>query len=127
MTEVVTAYSLGTLNILLAFGGLLTDQTDGLHVSIGLSLWVLGVALVATARASNPHFVPELVRPPHLITSGIYRWLRHPGYLGFVVNSCGVFIAGGCLTWAAPVLIAYLLIIWRRVRAENKLLYGDSE
>jgi protein-S-isoprenylcysteine O-methyltransferase Ste14 len=69
------------------------------------------------------------IQPGHtLVTSGVYGVIRHPSYLGMVVNALGwalAFRSGGGLLLTAlliPVLLA-------RIRAEEALLraqFGDE-
>ncbi len=69
------------------------------------------------------------IQPGHtLVTSGIYGVIRHPSYLGLLVNSLGWALAfrsgvGVLLTaFTIPPLIA-------RIRAEERLLsaqFGDA-
>lgn len=60
----------------------------------GILLAVSGEALRKaawlTARASFTHRIQALRRPRHvLVTSGVYRWSRHPGYLGWLIWAVG--------------------------------------
>lgn len=96
----------------------------GFLLSGGLSLWLSGFVLIAYAKRDNPYFIPQLVMPPLIVRHGIYQWLRHPGYTGFLCCSCGAWLAFGAHLLPVPFLLSYLLILWRRVRRENQLLYG---
>jgi protein-S-isoprenylcysteine O-methyltransferase Ste14 len=98
----------------------------------------LGVALFAAGGALRlwPVFVLGhrfsglvAIQPGHaLVTIGIYRVIRHPSYLGLLVNSLGwvlVFRSG------VGVLLTALLIppLLARIRAEEALLrtqFGDE-
>jgi protein-S-isoprenylcysteine O-methyltransferase Ste14 len=62
------------------------------------------------------------IQPGHaLVTGGIYRVIRHPSYLGLLVNSLGWGLAFRSLV---GVLLAALLIppILARIRSEERLL-----
>jgi protein-S-isoprenylcysteine O-methyltransferase Ste14 len=60
---------------------------------------------------------------------GIYRYVRHPIYLGISLT-----IAGWLVLWAAPVtttmaIVATLLIFRRRIRIEEAMMlerFGDD-
>jgi methyltransferase len=63
--------------------------------------------------------VPDDLRP---VTSGPYRWLRHPNYLAVVVEFLALPMAGGA--WASALALSALngLVLLRRIRAEERLL-----
>ena len=69
------------------------------------------------------------IQPGHtLVTNGVYRVIRHPSYLGLLVNSLGWSLAfrSGVGVLLTAVLIPPLLV---RIRAEEKLLrvqFGDE-
>ena len=87
-----------------------------LAASLGLYTWALGV---------NPFFSPNVrvqeERGHHVITTGPYRYVRHPGYLGGLL-SC-VF---GCLalgSWWATVPVGIMaFVLLRRVSMEDQFL-----
>ena len=62
------------------------------------------------------------IQPGHtLVTSGVYGVIRHPGYLGLLVNSLGWGLA---FRSGIGVLLAALLLLplIARIRAEERLL-----
>jgi protein-S-isoprenylcysteine O-methyltransferase Ste14 len=69
------------------------------------------------------------MQPGHtLVTSGIYSVIRHPSYLGLLVNSLGWTLA---FRSGVGVLLTLLLIppLVARIRAEERLLrthFGDA-
>jgi protein-S-isoprenylcysteine O-methyltransferase Ste14 len=69
------------------------------------------------------------IQPGHtLVTEGIYSVIRHPSYLGLVVNSLGWGLA---FRSATGVLITSLLLVplFARIKAEERLLkteFGDE-
>jgi protein-S-isoprenylcysteine O-methyltransferase Ste14 len=69
------------------------------------------------------------IQPGHeLVTSGVYRVIRHPGYLGLLVNSLGWALA---FRSAVGVLLTALLLapLLARIRAEERMLrtqFGDE-
>lgn len=123
--EIRAAIFCGLTNLTISAVSVLFAHLTGLNW-LGFIAYLNGFILVAWAKAENPFFVRELKMPPRLIVTGPYHYLRHPGYVGFVLMSTGAFFAGGASSFALPFLLAYLLILWRRVRCEDKLLYGES-
>jgi protein-S-isoprenylcysteine O-methyltransferase Ste14 len=128
---VIAALSL--IGVLAAFLPALTDRKELWTVDGDAIRW-LGVVLFAAGGALRLWPVGVLgnrfsglvaIQPGHtLVTSGLYGVIRHPSYLGLLVNSLGwalAFRAGvGVLLTALiiPVLLA-------RIRAEERLLHSQ--
>ena len=127
----------GVIGLLLAYLPAYTDRTEVWTLDGDAIRW-LGVVLFAAGGALRiwPVFVLGrrfsglvAIQPGHtLVTSGIYGVIRHPSYLGLLVNSLGWALAfrsgvGVLLTaFTIPPLIA-------RIRAEERLLsaqFGDA-
>lgn len=94
---------------------------------IGLPLLILGSALVSLGMAQL-----GLARTSGgdggLVTSGVYRWLRHPQYLGHAAALIGWCLYTASL-WSLPALGAALLALWAAGRAEEAWLadrYGAA-
>jgi protein-S-isoprenylcysteine O-methyltransferase Ste14 len=62
------------------------------------------------------------IQPGHtLVTSGVYGFIRHPSYLGLLVNSLGWALA--FRSWVGVLLTALLIPpLLARIRAEEGLL-----
>jgi len=82
------------------------------------------------AQHNFTHMIQLRKRPEHtLVTSGVYAWVRHPGYVGWTIW------AGGrqrvrCNSLCIP---AFVVAAWRffdrRIRAEERLLasfFGEA-
>jgi protein-S-isoprenylcysteine O-methyltransferase Ste14 len=120
----------GLIGLLMGFLPAYTDRHDFWTFDGDTVRW-LGVVLFAAGGALRiwPVFVLGrrfsglvAIQPGHtLVTNGVYRVIRHPSYLGLLVNSLGWALAfrsgiGVLLTALAVVpLIA-------RIRAEERLL-----
>ena len=69
------------------------------------------------------------IQPGHtLVTTGVYGVIRHPSYLGMLINSLGWGLA---FRSGAGILLTALLIppLLARIRAEERLLgaqFGDE-
>src|SRR5206468_2368627 len=65
------------------------------------------------------------IQPGHtLVTSGLYNVIRHPSYLGLLVNSLGwglAFRSGGGVLITALMMLPILA----RIRAEENLLHSQ--
>jgi len=92
---------------------------------IGLLLMALGILIRMVAARTLGRFYSRtlLIRDQHQVVSdGIYRLLRHPGYLGTII----LFLGAGLSTsnWIALVVIAILVIpaYVKRIAAEESML-----
>ena len=127
----------GVIGILLAYLPAYTDRKDFWTFDGDAVRW-LGVVLFAAGGALRiwPVFVLGrrfsglvAIQPGHtLVTRGIYGVIRHPSYLGLLVNSLGWALA---FRSGVGVLLTALLIppLVARIRAEERLLhtqFGDE-
>jgi protein-S-isoprenylcysteine O-methyltransferase Ste14 len=97
----------------------------------GVALAAIGLVLrISAIRQLGSRFSPRLAvqRQHPLETTGLYRRIRHPGYLGSFLAALGAVLAFGSALGFAPLLLFAALIGWR-VRGEEKLLaarFGES-
>jgi protein-S-isoprenylcysteine O-methyltransferase Ste14 len=117
---------------LLIFSGRSEGFTALLLALAGSLLAVSGVALVLRSRAElGPawSFVPRADRDTGLVTTGPYRLVRHPIYVGFTVLALGEALAFG--NWPAVLIVLCGIVptfVWR-ARAEDTVLrraFGES-
>jgi protein-S-isoprenylcysteine O-methyltransferase Ste14 len=91
----------------------------------GSLLAVAGVALVQRSRGElGPawSFVPKADQATGLVTTGPYRFVRHPIYLGLTLVAMGEALAFG--SWPAVMIVLFGIVptfAWR-AHAEEKLL-----
>jgi protein-S-isoprenylcysteine O-methyltransferase Ste14 len=122
----------GTLAVLVTAG---LDARFGWSAPIGSSLWGLGLALafgsqifVLWAMASNPFFSTTVRiqddRGHRVVSSGPYRLVRHPGYLGSLVYNLVVPLALGSLWTFLPALLTILLLV-ARTGLEDRTLQAE--
>lgn len=127
----------GGLGFLLAYFSAYTDRRNFWVIDGDAARWT-GFVLLAAGSALRlwPVFVlgrrfsglVAIQRDHELVTTGVYRYVRNPSYLGLLVSSFGwalVFRA------ATGVLISVLLLIplLARIRSEERLLaehFGDE-
>jgi protein-S-isoprenylcysteine O-methyltransferase Ste14 len=105
------------------------------HLALGLAGMVLyGAAVVlrlTAIRALGRYWSLHIeIRQQHpLIQTGPYRWVRHPAYAAFVLETTGVPLAANAW-WALLVaLVVYVpLLCWRIRREETALVakLGDA-
>jgi protein-S-isoprenylcysteine O-methyltransferase Ste14 len=125
------------LGLLAAYLPAYTDRTEFWTIDGDAVRWV-GVVLFAAGGALRlwPVFVLGnrfsglvAIQPGHiLVTTGIYAVIRHPSYLGLLVNSLGWALA---FRSGVGVLLTALLIppLLARIHAEERLLgaqFGEA-
>jgi len=120
----------GVIGLLMAYIPAYTDRTEFWTLDGDAVRW-LGVALFTAGGALRiwPVFVLGhrfsglvAIQPGHtLVTSGVYGVIRHPSYLGLLVNSLGWALA---FRSGVGVLLTALIIppLVARIRAEEALL-----
>lgn len=105
--------------------GFWTLDGDGVRW-LGVALFVAGGALrLWPVFALGPRFSGLVaIQPGHkLVTTGVYRVIRNPSYLGLLVNALGWALA---FRSAVGVLLALLYVppLLVRIRAEETLLHS---
>lgn len=103
---------------------------DGPLVWIGLALFASGIALQAAAMwALRGMYTVRLGRQPehHLVTSGPYRLVRHPGYLSYIISMTGIGLALSSLLDLGLTILVVPFIPWRTEREEKMLLAEFGE
>jgi protein-S-isoprenylcysteine O-methyltransferase Ste14 len=123
----------GLIGLMAAYLPAYTDR-KGLRTLDGDAIRWLGVVLFAAGGALRiwPVFVLGhrfgglvAIQPGHtLVTNGVYGVIRHPSYLGLLVNSLGWALA---FRSGVGVLLTVLLIppLLARIRAEERLLRSE--
>ena len=82
------------------------------------------------AQHNFTHLIQLHKRPEHtLVTSGVYAWVRHPGYAGWTIWAVGTQL----LLCNPLCTLAFAAAAWRffdrRIRVEERLLasfFGDA-
>jgi protein-S-isoprenylcysteine O-methyltransferase Ste14 len=72
----------------------------------------------------NFTYVVHVKPQHHLVTSGLYRYVRHPAYLGLLIYFTGVaFVLSDLYIWL--IVMAYVgYSVWRRIRREERELHA---
>ncbi|WP_200943820.1 MULTISPECIES: isoprenylcysteine carboxylmethyltransferase family protein [unclassified Rhizobium] len=99
-------------------------------VVLGYGLLAAGIAVTTWAQAVNRFFEPgvrlQRERGQHVVTSGPYAFVRHPGYSGALMLSAGITLALGSW-WALLPAAAAGAILVLRTRWEDALLHSGLE
>jgi protein-S-isoprenylcysteine O-methyltransferase Ste14 len=81
----------------------------------GVTLWILSMWTLGPSLAVLPG-------TDKLVTRGVYRYLRHPIYVGIVLTLSGLFLACGSTMSLTYVFLVVLPLNIIRARAEEKIL-----
>ena len=104
------------------------------YVPLGLVFCVVGGLLTTRAMIENPYFEPTVriqkERDHRVITTGPYRFVRHPGYLGGILWALSIpFMIGSIFAFIPGGVYVLLMIIrtWLEDRTLQKELNGYLE
>lgn len=97
-------------------------------VLVGYVLLLAGYLGTAWAQAVNRHFEPSVRiqsdRDHHVITTGPYAHVRHPGYIFGVIFAFGVALALGSF-WALLPAFLFLVLLVIRTNLEDATLQRE--
>ena len=112
--------------IVLIRSGVLRDHaqnTDPWRAGVGLVVFAIGINLAIWARVNigrNWGTPMSQKEDPELVTSGPYRFVRHPIYSGILVGGVGTAIALSWL-WLIAVALAAMFFVYSAVIEERNL------
>lgn len=127
---------MGNLLVVLQFGLLVllvaAAAPAALAAAVPAPAWILAAAAVALAawtlahnRIGNFNIRPEPKTGGRLITTGPYRWIRHPMYSAVLLGAAA--LAWAALAWAAPAWAwlawaALAGVLWAKASLEERWL-----
>ena len=103
----------------------LRQQPAGAAAAAGAVIFVLAKALKYSAIAAlgDRWTFRVLVLPGHpLVTSGPYRWLRHPNYVGVAGELIGAALMAGSPLTGVIAFVAFGGMMLARIRVEERAL-----
>jgi protein-S-isoprenylcysteine O-methyltransferase Ste14 len=93
---------------------------------LGMSLFVTGMVLFTWAMVSNRNFSTlvriQMDRGHQVATGGCYRFIRHPGYFGYIISVLGTSLGLGSIWAAVPAAVLAFLIIVRTALEDRTLI-----
>ncbi len=98
---------------------------------VGLTLLIIGLTTALVAQITLRRFYSStlVIREDHqLITHGVYRFTRHPVYLGVIIAIIGVPVYVSSL-YGLLAMSALIPIFLKRIRIEERMLideFGDA-
>jgi protein-S-isoprenylcysteine O-methyltransferase Ste14 len=96
---------------------------------IGMVLMLIGVVLIIAGwRIIHRRYWSKEAGEGELVTQGIYAWIRHPQYTGFMLITLGMIADWATLPllimW--PLLLAIYYRLARREEADMEAEFGDA-
>ena len=91
---------------------------------IGVSLILIGLALRAAARKALSHhfsYALRIIDQHELVTTGIYRYIRHPAYSGDLLFHYGVTLLFSSL-YGFMIMLLLIPCFLYRIRVEENML-----
>jgi len=84
-------------------------------VGVSLGVWAL-----RHNRLGNFYIQPKLRENAKLVTSGIYKYIRHPMYLSVIIMTLSFVVAS--FSWIEILLFLLLiLVLWLKAKREEEL------
>ena len=124
----VLVYSAGVVvsarDLIRRQGGLCTLSVQSIA---GLTLIVIGLAVlfVATGTLWRSYSSTLVIRQDHqLVTHGIYRFMRHPIYLGAIMVCIGMPVYASSL-YGLVTMITLIPLFLFRIRIEERMLTNE--
>jgi protein-S-isoprenylcysteine O-methyltransferase Ste14 len=101
----------------------------GLHFAVsGFALFLFAAIIVDWAMVANPHFEGTVriqkERGHKVVTTGPYKFVRHPGYVGTMFWAVGTPLIIGSVYGLIPAGICIVLLIIR-TSLEDKMLHRE--
>lgn len=100
---------------------------DGPLAWTGLALFAAGIALqAATMWTLRGMYTVRLgMQQGHrLVTCGLYRLVRHPGYLSYLISMTGIGLALSSLLGLGLTILVVPFILWR-IQHEEEMLFAE--
>ncbi len=121
------------LLVFLQFGliGLMVLFSHGVLQSwLGMLIFIIGLGLGLWAinhnKRDNFHIQPNLKEGCRLITTGAYRWIRHPMYTSVILMMLGVLVSTPTLI-ELFLFITLVVVLLMKAKREERLWCGHDE
>ena len=101
----------------------------GYFTTVGAAIWLFGFCFEAIGDWQLKRHLADKKNKGKLMTSGLWRYTRHPNYFGEATMWWGIFVIGlgvqhGWLGILTPVVITYLLLFVSGVAMSEKSFAG---
>lgn len=114
--------------VAMAIEGAILNPAPGMTTLAGAVIFLLAKAIKFWAIASlGVRWTYKVLVVPGmpLVTSGPYRYVRHPNYLGVIGEILGMAVLVGAPITGAMAIVSFGLLLRRRIAAEERALYKE--
>lgn len=107
-------------------------KTNLFYNIFGIFIMLLGIAIRGIAAITLGKFYTRTLRKTNnhvLVTNGLYKYVRHPGYLGTILLNIGAGISVGNIISLLIVVVLILSVYIYRIKVEEEMLidiFGDE-
>jgi protein-S-isoprenylcysteine O-methyltransferase Ste14 len=98
----------------------------GMLANCAIAVELVGIVVSQTARLYMGRRFGLLPANRGIITSGPFRLVRHPNYLGWLVLSAGYLMAHPAVAYALMIAFTLPFMMWRIALEENLLLQDPT-
>lgn len=104
----------------------MASLTQASSIALLAASIVMGFWAISANRPGNFNITPTPKSGGELVTTGPYRWIRHPMYTSVLLFalSCATVISRP-LAWGAWLALA--LVLWGKARMEEQFMLGTHE
>ena len=106
----------------------MTQRPLDIWVGIGLLLWLVGFSIEVMADRQKTKFRSEADNAEKFITTGLWRYSRHPNYFGEIVLWLGIAIIAfpTLVGWQYAALISPIFVTFLLVKVSGVKLLEES-
>lgn len=99
---------------------------------IGLTIWIIGFLFETMGDFQLYRFLSNPLNRGKIMSTGLWRYTRHPNYFGESLMWCGIFIIAlsvpySLFTIISPLLITYLLLFVSGIPLAEKQMENNPE
>lgn len=123
----------GLLAVIVSVAVIIVNVSDSVNImwttGVGVGLWCVGFLFESIGDAQLRAHLANPKNKGRLMTSGLWKYTRHPNYFGEATQWWGIFIIAlsvpfGLITIVSPLLITYLLLFVSGVPSTEKRFAG---
>jgi protein-S-isoprenylcysteine O-methyltransferase Ste14 len=95
---------------------------------IGVCIFIAGIIIrwISIIQLNKEFTVDVAISENHnLNTHGMYKYIRHPSYLGLLLICFGLSVAMNSITSLIVITIPVLLVILYRIKIEEKIMVNE--